>query len=131
MTLTEENQALRAEIAALQDRLNKALGGDLWRRLADRLRIRRMEARLLALLVERAPRSMAAGDIIDVLWGDDPNGGPAAQSIRVRVCYLRRRLEEGDVGGTVSRARSGAGYSITTDLAERLRNLCAEERIAA
>lgn len=131
MTLAEENEALRGQVAALKDRLDKAQGGDLWRRLADRLRIRRMEARLLALLVERAPRSISASDIIDVLWGDDPDGGPAEQSIRVRVCYLRRRLEEGDVRGTVSRARSGAGYSITPDLAARLRDLCAEERVAA
>lgn len=51
---------------------------------------------IVDVLSKAYPRPVSMGNLIDALYGNDPNGGPddPEQVIRIRICSLRPQLEQ-------------------------------------
>ncbi|GAB2908392.1 AfsR/SARP family transcriptional regulator [Streptomyces heilongjiangensis] len=97
---------------------------------------RPQEQALLALLLARAGRPVAVGEIVDVLWGRRPPDS-AVNVIRRHVGSLRRWLEPGLPTRAVGRwlVREAGGYRLLVDDGSldllRFRRLCDEARRTA
>jgi predicted ATPase/DNA-binding SARP family transcriptional activator len=92
---------------------------------------------LLAALALEANRVVSDGELVNILWGDDPDEG-TIDALRVHIHRLRRTIEQnGDSGPAEGRlvVRSLTGYSLVLKLDEldisRFRALINEARTAA
>src|SRR5918995_1775092 len=64
---------------------------------------------ILAMLALRANRAVAAGELIDGLWGDRPPAS-AAKNVQYYVSQLRKALASDDSGATI--VTRGRGYEL-------------------
>lgn len=89
--------------------------------------------RLLVILAARSPGVVSKAEIIDILWGDDPDGGPDNPDSRLsnlaqRVKFLGAAL------GVVVRTVHGRGYylrAVKPDAVAETRALAELEETAA
>lgn len=65
--------------------------------------------KIVTALAKAYPRSVSVPAIFDVLYGDDPNGGPddPRSVVAVRICKLRTQIEK--YGWTVPTNKGGPG----------------------
>ncbi len=73
----------------------------------ERVHLTQKEYRLASLLVGRAGRVLTHSTIMDDLW---PDGGGSAESLRVHVTNLRRKL--GSDSGVEIATETGVGYRL-------------------
>jgi DNA-binding response OmpR family regulator len=66
----------------------------LWRRRYPRGVLSEHERAIYLVLLWHLGRPVALSTLLDVIYGNDPSGGPACAEdvIRVQVCHLRRKL---------------------------------------
>lgn len=97
----EQRNAVREEINEIGDAIEAEMRQDKWARLdvdgtsividGERISVTAHQARVFEALLSARGRCKRLDQIIDHVWGDDPDGGPlgAREVIGVHVCNLR------------------------------------------
>jgi predicted ATPase/DNA-binding SARP family transcriptional activator len=87
------------------------------------------QRRLFAMLALHAPEAVSAGDLVEVLWGDDPPAG-AGQALQKQISRLRGRLN--DAGSLVRHRPPGYALDIHPQAidSERFEELLRRARVA-
>jgi DNA-binding response OmpR family regulator len=69
----------------------------------------RISGRVLALLIEAKGRGITAKALVNLVYADDPDGGPlnATPSMKVIICRLRRNLKP--FGWTIPKTHAQLG----------------------
>ncbi len=69
----------------------------------------RIERILIDALVAAYPRSVMTEHLVSAVYDDDTEGGPLSPKsvIKVRVCWLRKKLQQ--YGWTITNNRGGRG----------------------
>lgn len=64
------------------------------RAIVEEIPLGRRQRRIVELYLKRFGRWVSTDALLDVLWDDDPDGGPvtARQTLAVQIHHIRRRL---------------------------------------
>jgi DNA-binding response OmpR family regulator len=69
----------------------------------------KLEHRIIDAMVRAYPRSVTRAGLVDVLYFDDPDGGPDSAENIVAVMMVRLRKKLPPYGWTIPNCRSGSG----------------------
>jgi DNA-binding response OmpR family regulator len=73
-----------------------------------------VQRRLIGALAASPGKVVPYSDIVDAVWGHDPEGGPldAEGNVHVQLFLLRRRLAKAGIAGVKIVAHPGRGYEL-------------------
>ena len=90
----------------------KACGHPLPDDFVPGLRLVGMQKRILEIVSKRTPAGVSARELVDLVYQDDPNGGPEAADVSVKttICRLNKTLKEHGLRITGKRGSRSLGY---------------------